>query len=491
MEPFIIAAVDLGSNSFHLVIARIEDDQIIYLDRIRDHVCLADGLDEEGRLDKQAQDRALHSLRKFEQRLRDVPSHQIRVVGTNTLRAAKNSSHFLRKANEALNHPIDVIAGIEEARLIYLGVARHLPYSGRIRMVVDIGGGSTEMIIGTDERPTRMESLHMGCVTFSKRFFPNGKITAKNMGKAVQAVERELQPFRDEFGLGNWDEVFGASGTVKAVEVALRSIGRDRSGIDPEGMQQLYRHLIRLGHQDKFSQLGLKGERRPVFAGGFAILYGLFNALKIDQLTVSQYALREGLLIDILGRHQRQDMRSETVRAMMRQYKVGVRQASRVKKLALELLPNVREHLADVDQAENLIQWAAYLHEIGLSVAHSGHHKHGAYLVMHADMPGFARTEQEVISHLVLNHRRRIRPTEARYGSLTHWPLVLVLRLACLLNRPRVTQEFPPISLRFQGDKIRVRLSQSWLAQHPLTLEDLEAEKGYWKEIGYKFKLEH
>ncbi len=491
MEPFTIAALDLGSNSFHLVIARVEDDQLIYLDRIREHVCLAEGLGKDGRIDQEAQDRALTALAKIGQRLREIPPENIRVVGTNTLRAAKNSKEFIRKATEVLMQPISVIAGMEEARLIYRGVARHLPYSTQLRMVIDIGGGSTEMIIGHQETPTRMESLHMGCVTFSKRYFPKGRINDKSMDEAVHAVQRELQPFRDNFDANKWQEVIGASGTIKAVAGALSSMGQKFEGIQLEGMEQLARRLTKLGHTSKLTELGLKAERLPVFAGGFAVLYGLFKGLDIKEMRVSQYALREGLLIDILGRHQRQDTRSETVRTMMKQYKVSLRQAARVKKLALELLPQVANQKSfDQDAASHLLQWAACLHEMGLSVSHSGYHKHGAYLVSNADMPGFTKSEQEIISHLILNHRRKIRTPEYRFGHRDDWPLVLILRLACLFNRPRITQEFPPIQIKLIGDKVRVKLSKTWLDHHPLTVEDLMLEPAYWKATGIKFKLE-
>ncbi|MCB1043885.1 MAG: exopolyphosphatase [Acidobacteria bacterium] len=489
MEPVIIAALDLGSNSFHLVIARVEGDSMIYVDRIRDHVCLADGLRKDGTLSKEAQERALHALGKFEQRLRHLPPEAVRVVGTNTLRAAKNAKSFIKQASETLRHPINVIAGMEEARLIYLGVARHLPYSNEIRMVVDIGGGSTEMIVGTGEKPKRMESLHMGCVTFSNRFFPDGSITQARLDDAVHAAQRELQPFREHFNHQHWDQVFGASGTIKAIQAAAQASGQKREGITWQGMNQLQRKLVRLGHTNKLAAIGIRQERMPVFPGGFAILYGLFQELGIQQMGVSQYALREGLLIDMLGRYQRHDTRSETVRSMMKQYKVSLRQAARVKKLALELLPQVAKDLSmDQTTAGHLLQWSAYLHEIGLSVSHSGYHKHGAYLVQHSDMPGFSKREQEMISHIILRHRRKIRAPIDPFVKVD-WALVLVLRLACLLNRPRLTQEFPPIQIRLEKKRITLRLSKRWLSRHPLTAEDLEQERLAWREAGYKLLL--
>lgn len=490
--PDVIAAVDLGSNSFHMVVARYSHGQLIIQDRIRETVRLAAGLDEQGRLDRSAIETAIACLERFGQRLRDMNAGSVRVVGTNTLRRARRKGAFLDRAREALGHPIEIISGIEEARLIYLGVTQTMPSEAGRRLVIDIGGGSTEIIVGEGLHAKRLESLHMGCVSMSTRFFEDGEITEKRMKRARLAAKLELEPVRNTFKEFGWDQVVGSSGTIRSVAEVLRA--RGEAEINPAAVESLIELALRAGHVSKLRMQELSPERVPVFAGGLAILAEVLERLGVKSIRTAEGALREGLLYDLVGRLTNEDARVRSVRAMQGRYHVDIAQAERVEATALEFLRQTQKEW-DLDDpfAELVLSWAARLHEIGLDVSHSHYQKHGAYLLEHADLPGFPQEEQKILARIVGGHRRKFHLDELHELN-PPWHikaefLIAVLRLAVLLHRGRSVQALPKIELRVRGRSMEIAFPRNWIDDHPLTAADLEQEIEFLKVAGFKLKV--
>jgi exopolyphosphatase/guanosine-5'-triphosphate,3'-diphosphate pyrophosphatase len=377
--PDVLAAVDLGSNSFHLVVARHAAGQLIIIDRMREMVRLAEGLDADGRLDKAVSARSLACLGRFGQRLADMRADRVRVVGTNALRVARRKQAFLERARETLGHPIEIISGMEEARLIYSGVAHTLPAEPARRLVVDIGGGSTELIVGLGFEPQQLESLHLGCVSLTQRLFADGKLSQKRIDRARLYAAQELEPIQAAYRRSGWDLAVGSSGTVRAIADALRELDPQSMAITAEGLEALVAHVARSGSNRAIGLATVDEERRPVFAAGVTILAEVFRQLRIKQMRVAEGAMREGLLYDMIGRYTDEDARERTVRSMQQRYHVDVAQAQRVEDTAAALLAQVRKSWSLEDPlAELALRWAARLHEIGLDVAHSGYHRHGA-----------------------------------------------------------------------------------------------------------------
>ena len=487
-QQSILAAVDLGSNSFRLQIARVENDQLYMLDGLREAVRLAAGLTDDKRLDKAAQQRALACLQRFGERLRGLPREAVRAVGTNSLRVAKNAPEFLVQAEAALGFPIDVIAGREEARLIYLGVARALPQSESKRMVMDIGGGSTEFIIGTGMQPHKLESLYMGSVSYSVRYFPDGKINKSNLKQAELAARSEVQAIASEYSAGHWDIAFGSSGTARVLCDILEQNGYSDGGITRKGLEQLREQLLKAGDVNRLDLFGLKPDRVPVLVGGFAIMYAVFCELRIDRMQPALGALREGLLHDLVGRFHHNDMREVTVQQFMRRYHVDMRQAARVAHLTDLLARQFLDGQVD-DEQSNLLDWAARLHEIGISVAHSGYHKHTAYILANADMPGFSKTEQNYLSLLALAHRGNMEKLRGKLDTAEKLAHVMALRLAALIYRNRGDVELPAMQGHFNGSKFHLALAPGWLVQNPLTEAALLEELKQWKGLGVNMQV--
>jgi len=478
------AAVDLGSNSFHMIVAREQQGQLHVVDRLREMVRLSAGLDNEKCLTLEAQTRALECLQRFGQRVASTPRGKVRAVGTNTLRSAHNSHIFIQKAEEALGHAIEVISGMEEARLIYLGVAHSLAADEKRRLVIDIGGGSTEIIVGEGFSPLYMESLYMGCVSMTTRFFPNGEITAPAWKRAELATLVELEPILTLFNAAGWDKAIGASGTVKAVRSVVQAMGWCDGGISLSAMKKLADSLKNAGHFDKIQLKGLSEERRPVFAGGVVVLYGIFKALKIDFMEVSDGALREGLLHDLLGRVHHEDVRGLSVMALAKRFQLDLAQAARIEDTVKHLLTQVAaDWRLDVSDDGQWLSWATQLHELGLAVAHSHHHKHGAYIVQNADLSGFSQQEQAILAMLIRTHRRKF--LKSYFQSLpAHWQLrarrlTILLRLAVVLHRSRSPQPVPRLQLAASENSLIVKFPKGWLARHPLARTDLEQEKTF------------
>lgn len=486
-----LAAVDLGSNSFHCQVGRVVGDQVYPLDSLREPVRLGAGLTKDKRIDEETQERALACLKRFGERLRGFDKHGVRAIGTNTLRVAKNAPAFLRKARAALGFPIEVVAGREEARLIYLGVSHELPASREKRLVVDIGGGSTELVIGSGYRPQRLDSLFMGCVSYSLRFFEDGRITKGAMKQAELAARNELQPIVSRFARGNWQQAVGSSGTARALSEAIRLNGYGGDGITLAGLDRLRSQLIKAGDMSKVELAGLKPDRAPVFPGGLAIMNAVFSELDIDSMTIADSAMRQGVLYDLLGRVHHKDMRDVTVAQFMQRYHVDALQARRVGALAFNLYRKLTAESGEPDEdVARCMAWASKLHEIGISVAFSGYHKHSAYIIGNADMPGFSRDEQARLGVMVHAHRRSLRKVAKRIDEHdVDWNMVFALRLAALLCRSRSDVALSSLQARRQSRKFRLILDPAWLARNPLTVTALHDEIREWDEIGFEFKV--
>ena len=493
--PGLLAAIDLGSNSFHLIIARVVDGHLDVVDRLREPVRLAAGLDDRKRLRRDAIERALACLRRFGQRLHGMPGRSVRAVGTNTLRSARDGEAFRREAQRALGHPIEVIAGREEARLIYLGVAHALADDGERRLVIDIGGGSTECIIGSGFTPVHRESLYMGCVGSSRRFFPRGRIDKHAMRRAVLAARVEFEPIERRYRDAGWDSAVGSSGTIKAVAAIVRAAGWCEDGIDREALRRLRRELVRAGHVDAVRLRELRDDRRPVLPGGVAVLSAALDALDIEHLDVSDMALREGLLFDLIGRIRHEDVRDATVQRRVERYRVDAVQGERVSGTALALHRQVAaEWGLDGEDARQLLDWAARLHEAGLFVSHNQYHKHGAYLLANGDMSGFSRQAQSVLSSLVRGHRRKFpvpvfEPLASREARRAR-RLCVLLRLSVVLNRGRAEDFLPAIEAKVRGEALSLSFPAGWLeGPHPLTRADLEQEQVYLADAGIRLRF--
>jgi exopolyphosphatase/guanosine-5'-triphosphate,3'-diphosphate pyrophosphatase len=492
--PDVLAAVDLGSNSFHMVVARYAHGQLALIDRLREMVRLASGVEEKGGIDKDAAGRALACLERFGQRLRDVKASGVRVVGTSALRLARHEKFFLQKAREALGHPIEIISGVEEARLIYSGVSHTMPAQPGRRLVVDIGGGSTELIIGEGFVPSNLESLKLGCVGMSERYFPDGRVTAKRLNRARVAARLELEPMQAAFRKRGWDDAAGSSGTIRAIGEALRERDPAATSITRKGLEQLVQHVVDKGATKDLGLGSIDEERRLVFPGGLAILAGIFDVLGLDEMRVADGAMREGLLYDMVGRLTDEDARERTVRAMQQRYHIDEAQAERVEATTREFLRQTGEAWKlDDPLAELLLSWASRLHEIGLDVAHSGYHRHGAYLLENADMLGFPREEQRLLATLVGGHRRKLAPATLEElpapwdKSIFH--LIVLLRLAVLLHRGRGGTALPHIDLNATPKTLTARFPARWLKDHPLTIADLQREVEYLEAVGFRLRI--
>lgn len=489
-ESSTLAAVDLGSNSFRLQMARVVDDQIYPLDSLREPVRLAAGLNAEKRLDESSQERALECLKRFGERIRGLPPEAVRAVGTNTLRVAKNAKDFLVKAETALGFPIDIVAGREEARLIYLGVSHSLPTTAHKRLVVDIGGGSTEFIIGSGHRPQKLESLYMGCVSHSMRFFPGGKLSKSNLKQAEVAARLELQTIVKDFSAGHWSEAVGSSGTARALADILEENGWSDAGVTASGLDRLRSAMLKAGDLDRLSLAGLKADRVPVLPGGFTIMSAIFSELNVPRMIVANGAMRQGVLYDMLGRFHHRDMRDTSVTQFMKRYHVDAGQARRVEQLALSLFRQFAGDLhAEDEHLPQLLSWAARLHEIGLTVAHNGYHKHSAYILSHADMPGFSKMEQNRLSILVLAHRGSVDKMRGLIGAEVELAMVIALRLAVLFCRSRVNARLPAIEAHCRGPNYRLKLDTDWLRENPLTTAALREEVREWRKLGVEFEI--
>nr|WP_066565459.1 exopolyphosphatase [Snodgrassella sp. CFCC 13594] len=493
--PDMLATVDLGSNSFRLQICRQLNGQLQVVDSIKEMVRFAAGLDDQKNLDDASQQRALACLAQFGQRLRGFSPNQVRTVATNTFRVAKNITQFMPKAEAALGFPIEIIAGREEARLIYTGVVHSLPPNGDKMLVIDIGGGSTEFVIGRDLQPAITESLNLGCVTYSLRFFPKGKVDAKSFQAAVNAARAEIQRISKELKNIGWNFAVGTSGSARSIRDVIEMGEEPLDGINAQQMSKIANRIITAGSVKKAKLAGLKPDRMEVFIGGLAVMTAAFAELGIKDMMVTDAALRDGVLYDMIGRQLGDDMRNQTVADFQQRYQVDVAQATRVADLADQALLELTQHqtINDIALWRQYVRWAADLHEIGISIAHTGYHKHAAYILEQADMPGFSRKEQHILATLILGHRGDMRKLAEYISEPTLWLAMLALRLAALFCRARQSAHLPAgahLQYHAKQKQCVLSISAQWLVDNPLTTSALWQESALWHKIGLQLRIE-
>ncbi|MBW2527683.1 MAG: exopolyphosphatase [Deltaproteobacteria bacterium] len=488
------AAIDLGSNSFHMIVARVEGGTLHVADKERERVRLAAGLDEDRRITDDAQTRGLECLERFGQHVREMPHEWVRAVGTNTLRQARNGHEFLEKARAALGHPIEIIGGREEARLIYLGVAHTMAGSGERRLVIDIGGGSTECIVGQGFDVLEGDSLFMGCVSYSLRFFPEGEITKERFREARLAARLELESVTRRYRRLGWRGTAGCSGTVHAIDEIGRANGWSSEGITPKVLKKLRKALVAAGDAQTVRLAGLQDDRRPVIAGGVAILEACFESLQLERMLPSPGALREGVLYDLVGRLRHEDVRERTIRWFCERYGLDEERGAVIEDTALALLDQVSGSWElPGSWPARVLSWAARLFELGQTVSHTGYHKHGAYIVSHADMAGFSRDDQAALAALIRGHRRKL--GAAQFASLSPrlveqvQRLCLLFRLALCLQPSRTEEALAPVRCRAKRNRLTLELPDDLPSERPLTQAALEQEVLYWQAIGYELAL--
>ncbi|MBS3803873.1 MAG: HD domain-containing protein [Oleiphilaceae bacterium] len=486
----------MGSNSFHMVVGRLVHGEIRTLEKMGEKVQLGAGLDADDNLTEESQQRGLACLERFAQRIAGMPAEGVQIVGTNALRVARNAQDFLVRAEKTLGYPVEIIAGREEARLIYLGVSHTLSDDSGRRLVIDIGGGSTEFIIGQRFEPHELDSLHMGCVSFRNQYFADGKISRKNMDRAITHGAQELLNIRHRFRALGWQSAVGSSGSIKSISSVLAALKITDGSITLNAMRELRSRLVDMGKTERLGELGVRPDRQSIFPAGFAILMAAFESLGIESMAYTDGALREGLLYDIAGRIQHEDVRDRTIQALQERYHVDQDHARAVEETAMAAYEqvadawNLREH-AD----EEVLRWACRLHEIGLTIAHSQYHKHGAYLLRYSDLPGFSQQFQRDLATLVRGHRRKFTP--AIFEGIDDANDVIRLRYLCILTRLAIllqhtrNQEPPPdFKLTPGPDSLTISFPKGWLDERPLTLADLENEREYLARQDIKLNIE-
>lgn len=491
----LLAAVDLGSNSFHMVVARYVLGQLRVVDRLREQVRMAEGLDRRGGLSHDVRQRALECLARFGQRIRDIPPQRVRALATNTVRRLAAPQGFLVPAESALGHAIEVVSGREEARLIYLGVSHEQPPKpGHRRLVIDVGGGSTEFIIGMGLEPIERESVQVGCVATTRRFFENGKLSRKRWREAQADVSAQFQEFAGLYRSLGWQEALGSSGTSKAIGDICAAMKLTKGAVTAEALPVVRDRLLQADHIDKIDLPGLSADRRPIIAGGVLVLEAAFEALGLQRMAVSKAAMREGVLYDMIGRGGAHDPRDISVAALMQRYGIEPTQATRVESTVLRLFEQVAPGWGMDEDDRVMLARAARLHELGLTIAHSQYHVHGAYVIEHSDISGFSRQQQQFLAALVRTHRRKI--PKSAFDALPDRLLATVrrsavlLRLAVLLHRAHEADPIPLLELRADGTALTLTMSRRWLEARPLLKADLDCEPAAITDLGVTLQFE-
>ncbi|WP_300318899.1 Ppx/GppA phosphatase family protein [Accumulibacter sp.] len=493
MSYELIAGVDLGSNSFRVQVGRVVGSRIHPLDTHKEPVRLGAGLTRDKMLDHASQQRAISALHRFGERLRGFAPATVRAVITDAMRVARNAKVILPQAEAALGFPIEIIGGREEARLIFIGANNALPAAAHRRLVVDVGGGSTELVIGEGSEPLLMESLFMGGISYRQRFFPDGKVHKKSLRAAEVAAAREVEAIVADYQRCGWQEVVGCSGSAQEIAGILETNGLNPdggSGISREGLARLRERLLRAGSAEALKLEGVSSDRLQILPGAIAIMSAVFSELAIERMIYSDGALALGVLYDLLGRFEHHDTRDETVLHFMRRYQVAEAQVRRVERTALTLLGQLialdsSAHENDV----HFLRWAVSLHEIGVSVAHAGFHRHGAYIVSNADMPGFSKRDQQRLALLILGQYGKLQKLAAMPAGDANWRLLLCLRLAVLVHRSRDDEPLPNWSIKESPVGFELAVPADWLAACPSVAAALVDEALFWRRIGVTVQI--
>jgi exopolyphosphatase / guanosine-5'-triphosphate,3'-diphosphate pyrophosphatase len=487
----LLAAVDLGSNSYRLEIGRLEHGQVQRVEYLKETVRQGGGLDENRRLTPEAMQRGWECLARFGERLAGFGAQQVRAVATQTLREARNRDEFLQQARQVLGFPIDVISGREEARLIYLGVTHLLPQSDERRLVVDIGGRSTELILGQRFEARVMESYRVGSVAWSQKYFPRGEFTPAAFKRAEVAAKAVLDEALGRYTPAAWDACYGSSGTIGAVADMLAASGRDGAAMQLEGLYWLKDRLLAARQADRAKIDGLKEDRRAVIGGGLAVLTAAFELLSIERMHPAQGALRHGVLYDLLDREDgHADIRSATVARLSKKFAADAAQAARVAHVACTLLAQLRAHEtpAQLERQQTKLAWAAQLHEIGSRISHSDYHKHGAYILDNADAPGFAQGELHRLSLLVLGHRGKLKKLEADFDDELFVHQLMCLRLAVILCHARRDPDLRGMKLRRSAREVSLAVRADWPEAFPQSAHLLREESLAWQRTPWAFR---
>ena len=490
-----VAALDIGSNSFHLVVARIVAGSVQILHRVKQKVRLAEGLSDDDILSDEAMERGLAMLKVVAESLKGFEPDSVRIVATHTLRKARNARDFINAAKHILPYPIEVISGVEEARLIYSGVA-HTNHADGQQLVIDIGGGSTEFVIGEGFTPLLCRSLQMGCVSYTKRFFPDGELKSKAFQRAITAAAQELELIDNKYRRLGWVQCIGTSGTIRSLFTLCqqdRSNGHD-TPVTLKRLRHLMKQFVNAGHIDKLDYPDLSEDRRVVIAGGLAILIAAFKALEIEGLVYSPAALREGVLYQMEDELHHADIRGRTASSLATRYDVDTSQATMVLNTTLTLYSEAESawKLRKKD-FKSMLGWAALLHEVGMQINSRGIQKHSAYILANVDMPGFTQEQQLLLATLVRFHRKKIRTGELPGFNLFDEQaikrLIALLRLGVLLNIKRQEGFVPDLIIEVEQNELRITFPDGWLDEKPIISADLLRESQYWKALALKLTI--
>lgn len=484
------AAIDLGSNSFHMLVVRHIEGSVQTMAKIKRKVRLANGLDSNNMLSQEAMQRGWDCLSLFAERLQDIPAQNIRIVGTAALRSATNVNVFVEKANQILGHPVEIISGEEEAATIYKGVAHTSGGLGH-RLVVDIGGASTELIIGREFEAKALVSLSMGCVTWLDNYFHDRQLTQTNFDNAILAAKATLEPILQRYTQLGWDVCVGASGTVQALQEIMLAQGMDEI-ITLAKLKRLRKQAMMASHLEELEIEGLTLERALVFPSGLSILIAIFESLNIESMTLAGGALREGLAYEMIGEMRQSDIRQRTISSVQQRYQVDSQYGAQVANVAMQLLQQCgHQQWIPESQAEFLLQSAAELHEIGLSIDFKKGGDHGAYLLQHLDLPGFTRAQKHFLAEMVRRYREQLSslPEQHALSSQSSKRLLRLLRLAVLLTHRRSPSLQPEFELLANDDHLTLKMNPIWLASNPLTQAELEIEANRQSDIGWPLTL--
>jgi exopolyphosphatase/guanosine-5'-triphosphate,3'-diphosphate pyrophosphatase len=492
----LLAAIDLGSNSFRLEICRFNNGILQRSEYIKEAVRQGSGLDEDRNLSTASMEKGWECLSRFAERLAGFRSSQVRAVATQTLREARNRHVFLEKAHQILGFPIEVVSGREEARLIYQGVSQLLPSSPERRLVIDIGGRSTEFIIGQNKNALMLESYRVGSVASSMKYFPNGELTSTAFQKAEVAAKAVLDEAFTVFNRSEWDTAYGSSGTVSAVAEALEHAGLPSEFITMESLLWLKTQLIRFGHVDKLRLEGMKDERKAVIGGGLSVLIALMELFGIERLQVTPGALRHGVLYDLVEREDDvRDIRSLTVNGLRKTFKADAAQAARVSRIACYFLQQIQNQSGlDLNWPRLMkkLDWSAQLHEIGAAISHSDSHKHGAYILDNTDTPGFVQHELHRLSLLVLGHKGKLRKLDVDFDDDSFIFQLISLRLAVILCHARRDPEYAVFQLGISKTVpqcFELKMEPLWSQRFPQSNHLLQQEVISWQKTRWQLHL--
>ncbi len=479
------AAVDLGSNSFRLHIGRHDGDTIRIVKSARDPVRLGAGFDSEHNLTPAAMQSAIASLTRFNSILSTYPLEAVRVVATNAMRMAKNSAVFLPAAEAAIGYPIEIISGEEEGRLIYMGVASSLPSLTERRLVLDIGGGSTELILGRGQEIEHVESFSIGTVPQTLSFFREGKIDADTFDAAILSARSRFEDAAPAYRAERWSCAYGSSGTIRAIADAINKNGLGDGTLALKSLEALKRRLIQFGHSANIDLIGMKPDSTTSIPGGLAILIAVMQELGIKVMKPIDAGLRIGVLWDLQLRATKRDRREQSVRDFMQRFDADGKRADFAAHTASAMLSLLKP---TDDKYVKLLNWAGLLHEIGLAVSHSGYHKHAAYMIEHADMSGFTTREQRLVSYLVLAQKGNLRKVGDSLADANFVKAILALRLAVMFMHAHIAVDIAEVRLKIKN-RIELELPKVWVNDHPTVAYLLDKEKESWSEVGIDFSI--